>query len=265
MTLTIFFALLIFAALAIFFLWLYTFFLLADFSPKNANIDKFNKILLIFPHPDDEVLTSGGLIKSLTQANKRVTVHILTKGEKGQEGAIFNPELKEIRTREVNQVAKILGIQKLILDDFGDGELPNKKQLIDKRVREVIKSEKPDLIITYDLSGLYGHPDHIALSEIITSLQNKPKLWYVSFPHKFYALTKLPIHMADNPEFMKRKTSPNLKFFVGFNVLFKIRALYSYKSQLLAFKKSTPKNLPLWFVLSARLFEYYHEVTFTSS
>jgi LmbE family N-acetylglucosaminyl deacetylase len=242
-------------------LWLILFFRLTDFSPKNADLSKFNKILLIFPHPDDEVLTCGGLIAKLNQADKNIVDLILTKGEKGQEGAIYDSKLKDIRVKETSEVAKILGLTKIIQDDFGDGELASRKNEIEKRIHEVILDEKPDLIITYDKSGLYGHPDHIAVSEIVASTisHQKIKLWYVSFPQKFYNLTKLPTHMADDPNFIKNKKIPNLKFFTGFSTLKKIRALYTYKSQLFAFNKSKPKWLPLWFVLSARLFEYYHQ------
>jgi LmbE family N-acetylglucosaminyl deacetylase len=258
-------------------LWVMLFFHLTDFSPKNADFSKFNKILLIFPHPDDEVLTCGGLISILNTTGKKITDLILTKGEKGQEGAIYDPKLKKIRVKETAEVTRILGISKIIQDDFGDGELSNKKTEIEKRIREVITTEKPDLIITYDQSGLYGHPDHIAVSEIVTNilsvgaehvqpygaqhvvpLQNI-KLWYVSFPQKFYNLTSLPTHMADNPDFMEKREILNLKFFTGLSTVKKIQALYAYKSQLFAFNKSKPKFIPLWFVLSARLFEYYHE------
>lgn len=248
---------------AVLIVWLVIFFLLTDFSYPNINTSVVKKVLLVFPHPDDEVLTCGALIKKCAIEKKQIIYLCLTKGEKGQEGATFNPKLAEIRSREANKVAKILGITKLILDDFGDGELKNKKNVIKKRIREIVQKEKPDLILTYDLSGLYGHEDHIVVSEIVTNLVkniNKIKLWYVSFPPNFYRLTKLPTHMASDPEFVKRKTIPNLKFFVGYDALTKIKALYTYKSQLFAFKKGTPKFVPLWFILSTRFFEYYHEV-----
>lgn len=142
---------------AVLIVWLIIFFLLADFSYPNINTSGVKKVLLVFPHPDDEVLTCGALIREFSRQKKQITYLCLTKGEKGQEGATFNPKLAEIRSREASKVANILGITKLIHDDFGDGELKNKKNVIKKRVREVIQEEKPDLIMTYDLSGLYGH------------------------------------------------------------------------------------------------------------
>lgn len=246
---------------AVFILWLVIFFLLTDFSYPYVSTSEFKKVLLIFPHPDDEVLTCGGLIRKFASQKKQITYLCLTKGEKGQEGATFNPTLAKIRSREAEKVAKILKITKLILDDFGDGELKNKKNVIKKRIREVIQNENPDLILTYDLSGLYGHDDHIVVSEIVTSLvknTNTIKLWYVSFPPKFYRFTHLPTHMASGPNFMKKQSRPSAKFFVGLDSLTKIKALYTYKSQLFAFKKGNPKFFPLWFILSTRLFEYYN-------
>lgn len=258
-------------------LWLLTFFALSDFSYPFIDISNIKKALLIFPHPDDEALTCGGLIKKLSQEGKEITYLCLTKGEKGQEGAIFDPKLAEIRSKELKKVAEILGITKLIHDDFGDGELPKKRKSLEKRIKEVIEEEKPDLVVTYDKSGLYGHPDHIVVSEIVTNIivgeglstlpmgrvKNPPlrkiSLWYISFPPKFYRFTKLPLHMAENPKFLKRKTMPTHKLFTGSITLTKIRSLYAHKSQLFAFRKSVPRFMPLWFVLSARMFEYYHE------
>lgn len=248
-------------------IWLLVFFALSDLSYPYINTNNIRKLLIIFPHPDDEALTCGGLIKKLSLEKKQITYLCLTKGEKGQEGAIFDPKLKKTRTKELKKVSKILGITKLIHDDFGDGELSRKRKTLEKRIKQVIKNEKPDTIITYDKSGLYGHPDHITVSEIVTDLilknnfnnQQNPKLWYISFPQKFYRFTKLPTHMASDPKFIKQKTMPTHKLFTGSSTLTKIKSLYSHKSQLFAFEKSKPKWLPLWFVLTARMFEYYHE------
>ncbi len=237
-------------------LWLAGFFMINDFSIKTIDYEELRskKILIIFPHPDDEVMSCGGFIHKLSKTAE-ITLHILTKGEKGTPNGKTDLKLKEIRTKEAQEVSKILGINNLIIDDYGDGELKNKKPRVTKRISEIIKKIKPYLIITYDLSGLYGHEDHIAVSEIATKLA-KTRLWYVSVPEKLYKFIKLPEHMAKDLKFRDRRKYPTLKAYAGFR---RIMALYAYKSQLSGFKKSFPM-LPLWFSASMRVYEYFYEV-----
>lgn len=248
-------------------IWLVLFFLFADFSYPNLNPDKFNKILILFPHPDDEALTCSGLIQYFSTAGKNVALYLFTKGERGNEGAHLDNNLKEIREKESKKVAQILGISKHVMFDMGDGQLKNKKEQLKEMVTKILEDEKPDLVVTYDLSGIYGHPDHIVLTEIIKnivgtgrdlSLQIKPKLLFVSYPPAFYRFVKLPTHMARDVTVLQNRSIPTYKFFIGLKNINRIRALYAYKSQLFGFKKSA-FIFPLWFTLSARLFEYYHE------
>lgn len=66
--------------------WLTIFFLANDVSVPLASISKYKNILVIFPHPDDEVLTAGGLMRTLSNSGKKVNLIILSKGERGRPG-----------------------------------------------------------------------------------------------------------------------------------------------------------------------------------
>jgi LmbE family N-acetylglucosaminyl deacetylase len=190
---------------------------------------------------------------------------ILTRGEKGPSHATLNTNLKDIRTREAQAVSAILGISRLIQEDFGDAELSYKKQELTTFIATIIESEKPDLLITYDPSGLYGHPDHIACSEIITALKKNRfqeiPLWYVTFPKRVLARVRPPEDMGINPQFKEKRAFPTHKIFIGTSVFPKIKAWYTYKSQLASLKNGTTKLIPLWFFLSMLLFEYFAEVS----
>ena len=249
-------------------IWFVLFFLFADFSYPNLDLTKFNKLLVLFPHPDDEALTCSGLIQNFTHAGKKVVLYIFTMGERGNEGAKLDLNLKKIREKESKRVAQILGIAKHVMFDFGDGQLKAKREKLKTEVTRIIEEEKPDLIVTYDLSGIYGHPDHIVTTEIVKNIfvgaehvqpLHKPKLLFVSYPPSFYRFVKLPTHMADDKTVLQNRSVPTYKLFLGLKNINRIRALYAYKSQLFGFKKSSPV-LPLWFTLSARLFEYYYEM-----
>ncbi len=244
--------------------WLYGVYINNQFSVPNADLSKYKKVLVIYPHPDDEAFTTGGTIQQFKALGANVTLCILTKGEKGTDNASLSQQLKEIRTKELETSAKFLGVDTLILEDFGDGELSNKKTEVDLFLHNILSEQKPDLVITYDTSGLYGHPDHITLSEIVTNqVAQYPhtKLWYASFPKRLYEKLGLPEHMATDPSFKDKRNYPNIKVFTAPFISSKMQAIYSHKSQLPSFVKGLPvKQLPLWFYYSMPLYEFFYEV-----
>lgn len=243
-------------------IWLAAFLYLNDFSVPRPRLSRFRRVLVVFPHPDDEVLTAGGFLQILPPGTK-TTLLLLTKGERGTPDAHLDPDLKKIRSDEEKRVQEILGIDRLIHLDYGDGQLSAKKKEIAVPIAETIEEEKPDLVITYDLSGLYGHDDHIAVSEAVTGLiKNKYRsisLWYASIPPRVLALTRLPVHMATDKDFIKKRTVPDLKVFIGLKVIGKINALYAHKSQLPSYQKGVPLRIPLRFYYSITLFEYFYK------
>jgi len=248
-------------------LWLTGFLLATDFSVPSRDVRQFHRILVIFPHADDEAVTCGGFLHHVTRSGKAVTLVVLTKGEKGP-NATRADSLKDMRTKEARAVASFLGITRLIQEDFGDAELQHKKQKLRLFIATLIEQEQPDLLITYDLAGFYGHPDQIACSEITTELQKTSfpeiALWYVTLPRRILARVKLPEDMAIDPHMQEKRAYPTHKIFIGASVFPKIRAWYTYKSQLTSLSKGTGIFAPtwfLWFFLSMVLFEYFAEVS----
>jgi LmbE family N-acetylglucosaminyl deacetylase len=245
-------------------LWMTGFLVVTDFSVPLRDARRFHHVLVIFPHADDEAITCGGSLHHFAAGGSVVTLVLLTKGERGTPDATLNVSLKAIRTREAQAVTAILGISKFIQEDFGDGELHDKRQELTTFIATLIEQEKPDLLITYDLAGFYGHADHITCSEIITELKKtrfqEVPLWYVTFPKRVLARVKPPEHMTTDPHVREKRTSPTHKIFIGVSVFPKIKSWYTYKSQRASFTKGLSKLLPLWFFLSMLLFEYFAEV-----
>src|SRR3989344_3030299 len=199
--------------------WVYGVVITNDFSVEpatDAKLSKIKRILVVFPHPDDEILTCGGLVHKLSKKRIHTTLLVLTKGEKGTPDGKEDKKLKGIRSKELRESAKKLGYTNLIQLDFGDGKLQSKAHIVKKAIKRQIYKSRPDLMITYDLSGLYGHPDHISVSEIVTELckkNRKIRLWYSTAPKKVLKMAKLPVHMAKNKSFLIGRTNPNLRFF----------------------------------------------------
>lgn len=250
-------------------LWLYGFNEANDLKVLTKDVNSFKnikKVLIIFPHPDDEANSLGGTITTFAQNNIEVNWIILTKGEKGNDDARFDENLKEIRLSEAQKVAKLLGIKNLSLKDYPDNGVEEYKDDLVNDIRQAIKEVSPDLVITYDESGGYGHPDHVIVSKVTTELINNEfnniHLWYTSTPEKLFEKLSLPEQMAKDKDFKLNRKSPNFKIWVGLSgVINKVKAVYVYKSQFKSFVKSVPiKQIPMWFYVSLTPYEYFYEV-----
>src|SRR5207248_9527244 len=85
-------------------LWMTGFLIVTDFSVPLRDAKQFHRVLVIFPHADDEAITCGGSLHHFSAAGSAVTLVLLTKGEKGP-NATRSGNLKETRTREAQAVA----------------------------------------------------------------------------------------------------------------------------------------------------------------
>jgi LmbE family N-acetylglucosaminyl deacetylase len=65
------------------------------------------RAVVIAPHPDDETLGAGGLIKSLTNRGVDVTVVAVTDGEGAYSDGV---DIRAVRRREQTQALKVLGV-----------------------------------------------------------------------------------------------------------------------------------------------------------
>ena len=128
------------------------------------------RLLAIFAHPDDESLGAGSTLAKY--AAEGVDVHLIcaTKGERGWTGSEEdNPglaELGKMREMELQAAAKSLGIQGVYFLDYLDGDLDQapQQQAIDK-IAALIREIRPQVALSFGPDGIYGHPDHIAISQ----------------------------------------------------------------------------------------------------
>jgi LmbE family N-acetylglucosaminyl deacetylase len=248
---------------AVVLLWLFGVLLLLDISVPTQSVDKYKRILVIFPHADDEVFHAGGLIGEAHDRGSKVVYAILTKGERGTPDAHRDDTLKPIRTAEAECAAKALHVTTLLQEDFGDLMLASKKKAIRQYLHKLITAHQPSLIVTYDRAGLYGHPDHIICSELISVLVHDEfpdiRLWYPCFPKRLYRFINLPEHMAEDPSFKGRRAVPSLKIFVWPRMIAKNHAAKCYKSQSSSRIIPVPL-LPMSFFYSMITHEYFEEV-----
>jgi N-acetyl-1-D-myo-inositol-2-amino-2-deoxy-alpha-D-glucopyranoside deacetylase len=149
-------------------------------------------LLLVHAHPDDETINNGATMAMYAAAGFNVTLVTCTRGE---EGEILVPELahlaadKEdglapIREAELANAMAALGVtdhrflgapHNRYRDSGMIGTAPNDRpdtfwQVdLDTAARElvtIILEVKPQVLVTYDEFGGYGHPDHIKAHQV---------------------------------------------------------------------------------------------------
>lgn len=125
-------------------------------------------IAVIVAHPDDEAFGPSGTIAKFTKEGNDVYILCATKGEEGDQHKKEDlRQVHEIREEELLASAKILGVKEVFFLGFRDGSLSNNiYHELAKKITEILKQIKADMIITFEHRGISGHIDHIAISMI---------------------------------------------------------------------------------------------------
>jgi LmbE family N-acetylglucosaminyl deacetylase len=140
----------------------------------SAGTTRSLRLLCILAHPDDESLGLGGILAKYGTEGVETYLVTATRGEKGWFGPPDeNPgpkELGKIREGELKEAAKVLSIHEVNLLDYHDGELEKADQaLLTQQLVGHIRRIRPDVVVTFDHNGVYGHPDHIAATRAATA------------------------------------------------------------------------------------------------
>lgn len=118
-------------------------------------------------HPDDAEFGCSGSVTKWVEEGATAYYLILTDGSKGSENpAISSEKLIEIRKKEQNEAARVLGVKEVFFFDYIDGELENNSEVRTKIVH-LIRQLKPDTVVAWDPTFVYdanagfvNHPDH---------------------------------------------------------------------------------------------------------
>ncbi|MFZ0546449.1 MAG: PIG-L family deacetylase [Candidatus Promineifilaceae bacterium] len=131
------------------------------------------RLMCCMAHPDDETLGTGGIIARYTAEGIETYLITATRGERGWTGTPeTDPGLQElgtIRTTELHNAASVLGIKEVNFLDYLDGDLDQADpEEATRKIVGHIRRIRPHVVITFDSFGAYGHPDHIAISQLTT-------------------------------------------------------------------------------------------------
>lgn len=123
--------------------------------------------LASFAHPDDEAFGVAGLFRGYADSGIRTALICATRGE---EGEISDPALAtkdtlgQVREQELREACRIMGVEDLTFLDYRDGSLGKADPSeVEGRIVRVMRRLRPQVVVTFDKQGGYGHPDHIAI------------------------------------------------------------------------------------------------------
>ncbi|RJL33420.1 N-acetyl-1-D-myo-inositol-2-amino-2-deoxy-alpha-D-glucopyranoside deacetylase [Bailinhaonella thermotolerans] len=144
------------------------------------------RLLLVHAHPDDESINNGATMAKYAAEGAHVTLVTCTLGE---EGEVIPPELRDLaadredrlgayRIGELERACAALGVKDHRFlggagrwRDSGMMGAPTNDRPgafwradLDEAAAElvtVIREVRPQVLVTYDENGFYGHPDHI--------------------------------------------------------------------------------------------------------
>jgi LmbE family N-acetylglucosaminyl deacetylase len=128
----------------------------------------------IFAHPDDETLGSGATFAKYAAEGIETYVLTATRGQRGRYKAGQNhpgPEaLGRIREAELRAAGEVLGVKEVTLLDYWDRDFDEADP--DEVIGQIVdhlRRIRPHVVVTFDPSGAYGHPDHIAICQFTTA------------------------------------------------------------------------------------------------
>jgi len=194
-------------------------------------------LMAVHAHPDDESSSTGGILARYSSEGVRTIVVTCTNGDLGDLPGAIKPgteghdEELVVKTRlaELEKACKILGVSNLELLGYRDSGMPDwdYKDRPDAfcnvpldeaatRLVELFEQYEPDIVVTYDDSPGYNHPDHLKTSEVtVAALKRRPakKTYFTAISRRNWdrireALEErgeaIPDMPSPSPEMLKR-------------------------------------------------------------
>ncbi|WP_432928272.1 PIG-L family deacetylase [Microbispora sp. CA-135349] len=172
-------------------------------------MDRELTLMAVHAHPDDEVMGTGGVFAKYAAEGVRTVLVTCTNGEQGDGPGGVKPgepghddaAVAERRLAELRESVGHLGIGHLELLGYRDSGMVGWEgnghpdafanvpvESAAARLAELMERYRPQVIVTYDENGNYGHPDHIQAHRIAVAAAEMTgipdKLYYVAVPRE---------------------------------------------------------------------------------
>ena len=226
-------------------------------------------VMAVWAHPDDEV-TSAGTLARLAHDGARVTLVHFTHGEGAHFTGFSAAQLYRMRPEEAKAAGRALGVQDVVVLDYGDGKLTRADAGRAKAdLSALIAARRPSTVISFDTRvGYYGHPDHAQVgrwtAEVVRAgMAADPgfpvkRLYQATLPAPAIALARRYIaafrnHYPADPA--KGLPAPTLAVPIAAEAAAKRAVLEAHRSQVKVIDDVQPggRKLPSW--LYYRLFD----------
>src|SRR5262245_2679336 len=130
--------------------------------------------MCVLAHPDDESLGTGGALAKYAAEGIETYVLTATRGEKGRFGESNERPSPDVvgatREAELRAAARELGVHDVTILGYPDGGVDAvPPALAQQAIADHLHRVRPDVVITFGPDGAYGHPDHIAISQLTTA------------------------------------------------------------------------------------------------
>src|SRR5579862_7322994 len=144
-------------------------------------------LMCVHAHPDDEAISTGGVLARYSDEGIRTVLVTCTNGELGDGPGGVKPGdpahtpdvVVALRRKELDASCRALGISHLELLGYHDSGMVGWPQndapeafwntdvgKAGARLAELMEHYRPQVVVTYDENGFYGHPDHIQAHRI---------------------------------------------------------------------------------------------------
>lgn len=143
--------------------------------------------MAVHAHPDDEAIGTGGILARYAAEGIRTVLVTCTNGELGDGPGSVKPDdpahdpgtVVPLRKAELEQACKVLSVGHLEMLGYRDSgmmgwpqnEAPDAfwqagVEEASQPLARLMERYRPDVVVTYDANGFYGHPDHIQAHRI---------------------------------------------------------------------------------------------------
>ncbi|MGW1772089.1 PIG-L family deacetylase [Streptomyces sp. NPDC002104] len=165
-------------------------------------------LMAVHAHPDDEATGTGGVLARYAAEGIRTVLVTCTDGRCGDGPGGAKPgtpghdpaAVATMRLEELRASCDVLKVSDLEVLDYADSgmmgwpsndapgsfwQTPVEEGAA--RLAELMRHYRPDVVVTYDENGFYGHPDHIQAHRItmaaLETVELTPKVYWTTMPH----------------------------------------------------------------------------------
>ncbi len=169
------------------------------------NVHHMGRTLVAFhAHPDDEALLTSGTMARAAAEGHRVVLVVATDGGLGLAASEYvgasDTSLGSVRMAELQASATALGTARVETLGYADSGLgpetlpdpPGRVRFVRadpeeaaQRLATILREEEPDVLLTYDANGGYGHRDHVKVHEVgarAAEIAGTPKVLQATVP-----------------------------------------------------------------------------------